>query len=171
MTKTGEQVNGFDVYEYTFETAPQNIIFNNNNSGSQTADLTFMEGKYYDVKGKTWYDSLEDVPAVSATASDRYLAGSFNGWSTTANEFMLAAEGDDVAYLSIELEANTTYEFKVVREGTWTSCKDTLSITDTVTGLTFSSSVSGNTKITTKDAGVYVFAFGMSDSKLSVTYP
>ncbi len=43
-------------------------------------------------------------------------------------------------------------------------------ITNTATGLQFSSSVGNNTKITTKAAGTYVFAFGMNDSKLSVTY-
>ncbi|MBQ3073541.1 MAG: starch-binding protein, partial [Ruminococcus sp.] len=171
MTKTAEKVNGFDVYEFTFDAAPDNIIFNNNNNGSQTADLTFEAGKYFDIKSAKWYDSLDDVPAVSAVATDRYLAGSFNNWSTTATEFKLKAEGEKIAYVELELAANTTYEFKIVREGTWTSCKDTLSITNTVSGLTFSSSIQGNTKITTKAAGTYVFAFGMDDSKLSVTYP
>ena len=171
MTKTAEKVNGFDVYEFTFDAAPANIIFNNNNNGSQTSDLTFEAGKYFDIKSAKWYDSLDDVPAVSAVATDRYLAGSFNNWSTTATEFKLKAEGEKIAYVELELAANTTYEFKIVREGTWTSCKDTLSITNTVSGLTFSSSIQGNTKITTKNAGTYVFAFGMEDSQLSVTYP
>ncbi len=169
MTKTGETVNGFDVYEYTFEAAPQNIIFNNNDKGSQTADLTFQAGKYFDVKGGKWYDSLDDVPAVSASATDRYLVGSFNGWNTTANEFM-SADGK-VGRVEMELAANTAYEFKIVREGTWTSCKDTLSITSSASGLTFSSSVSGNTKLTTKAAGTYVFEFDLSTSQLTVTYP
>ncbi|MBQ8572832.1 MAG: starch-binding protein, partial [Ruminococcus sp.] len=169
MTKTGETVNGFDVYEYTFEVAPQNIIFNNNNKGAQTADLTFQAGQYFDVKGGKWYKSLDDVPAVSASSTDRYLVGSFNGWSTTANEF-LSADGT-IGRVEMELAANTTYEFKIVREGTWTSCKETLSITDSATGLTFSSSVAGNTKLTTKNAGTYVFEFDLSASQLTVTYP
>ena len=169
MTKTGEKVNGFDVYEVTFDVAYQNIIFNNNNNGSQTADLKFQNGKVYDIKSAKWYDTIDDIPAVAATATDRYLVGSFNGWNTTALEFKLNAEGDSTAYAEIELKANTTYEFKVVREGTWTSYNGT--ITGTAAGLQFSQSVQGNAKITTKAAGTYVFAFGMNDSKLSVTYP
>ena len=169
MTKTADTVNGFDVYEFTFETAPESIIFNNNNNGSQTADLTFQAGQYFDVKGGKWYKSLDDVPAVSASSTDRYLVGSFNGWSTTANEFM-SADGK-IARVEMDLAANTTYEFKIVREGTWTSCKETLSITNSATGLTFSSSVQGNTKLTTKNAGTYVFEFDLATSQLTVTYP
>ena len=169
MTKTAETVNGFDVYSVTFSKEYGNIIFNNNDNGAQTADLEFQSGKYFDVKGGKWYGSLDEVPAVSAASTDRYLVGEFNGWSTTANEFM--AEDGSVGYVELELEANTTYEFKIVREGAWTSCKTTLSITDSTSGLVFSSSVSDNTTITTKSAGTYVFAFGLSTSQLSVTYP
>ena len=169
MTKTAETVNGFDVYSATFSKEYGNIIFNNNDNGAQTADLEFQSGKYFDVKGGKWYESLDEVPAVSAASTDRYLVGEFNSWSTTANEFM--AEDGSVGYVELELEANTTYEFKIVREGAWTSCKTTLSITDSTSGLVFSSSVSDNTTITTKSAGTYVFAFGLSTSQLSVTYP
>ncbi|MBR3971719.1 MAG: hypothetical protein IKJ83_02385, partial [Ruminococcus sp.] len=125
----------------------------------------------FDIKGGKWYASLDDIPAVSALSTDRYLVGSFNGWSTVANEFTISAAGETTAYVEIELEANTTYEFKIVREGKWTSCKTTLNITNSAEGLTFSSSVSDNTKLTTKAAGTYVFAFGLETSQLSVVYP
>ncbi len=171
MTKTGETVNGFDVYSVTLDAAPTNIIFNNNNNGSQTGDLTFQAGQYFDVKAGKWYASLSDVPAVDALSTDRYLVGSFNGWSTVADEFKLKTASDKVAYVELDLEAHTTYEFKIVREGTWTSCKTTLQITEDANGLVFSSSVSDNTKITTREAGTYVFAFGLETSQLDVTYP
>ena len=169
MTKTSEKVNGFDVYSVGFDEEYGNIIFNNNDNGSQTATLEFNAGQYFDIKGGKWYTSLDDVPEVSAASTDRYLVGSFNGWSTIANEFM--SEDGSVGYVELELEANTTYEFKVIREGKWTSCKTTLSITDSASGLVFSSGVSDNTTLTTKSAGTYVFAFGLSTSQLSVTYP
>ena len=170
MTKTEDTVNGFDVYKVTFEGyLYSNIIFNNNNNGSQTETLTFIEDNYYDIKANTWYESLDEVPAVDPLTTDRYIAGSFNGWSTVANEFKLNAEGETTGYLTLTLDAETTYEFKVVREGTWTSCATP--ITDTVEGLTFSSSVSGNATITTTVAGDYVFSFGLNSSQLSVTYP
>ncbi|MBE6824634.1 MAG: starch-binding protein [Ruminococcaceae bacterium] len=169
MTKTGETVNGFDVYMAVVEPEYSSIIFNNNDNGSQTADLTIQENQYYDVKSGAWYTSLSDVPEVNVLATDRYIVGEFNGWSTVANEFKLNAEGDSTAYVTMSLEANKTYQFKVVREGTWTSCATP--ITDTVSGLTFSKSVSGNATITTKAAGDYVFSFGISSSQLGVTYP
>ncbi len=169
MTKTEDQVHGFDVYKISISGSPANILFHNG-SGTQTSDLTYTAGKYYDAKGNM-YNSLNDVPAPVALATNRFLAGTFNGWSVTATEFMLKEEGADTCYVELELEANTTYEFKIVREGTWTSGKETLSITDTVSGITFSSSVGDNCAITTKAAGTYVFAFGMSTSQLAVTYP
>ncbi len=169
MAKTGETVNGFDVYKATVDPAHTNVIFNNNDSGSQTADLTINEGQYFDVKSGQWYASLSDVPALDSLSTDRYLVGEFNGWSTVANEFKLYNEGDETAYVTMSLAANKTYQFKVVREGTWTSCATP--ITDTVSSLTFSKSVSGNATITTKEAGDYVFTFGISSSQLGVTYP
>ncbi|MBR2715394.1 MAG: starch-binding protein [Ruminococcus sp.] len=169
MTKTEDTVNGFDVYEITVDVDYQNIIFNNNDNGSKTDDLTFMDGQYYDLKTTTWYASLDEVPAVDTLATDRYLVGSFNGWSTSKNEFKLNAEGERTGYVTLTLEAETDYEFKVVREGAWTSCATP--ITGTVEGLTFSSSVGGNATLKTTVAGEYVFSFGLDNSQLSVTYP
>ncbi|MBQ8000987.1 MAG: starch-binding protein [Ruminococcus sp.] len=169
MTKTGETVNGFDVYAYTTDTAYANVIFNNNNQGSQTGDLAWTNGQYYDVKAGTWYASIADVPVVDATATDVYLAGEMNGWSTVANEFKLSAEGETVAYLTMALEAETSYQFKVVNSGSWIST--TIAITDTVSGVAFNNSVSDNATITTTVAGDYVFAWDTTASTLSVEYP
>ncbi len=169
MTKTGEKVNGFDVYSAEIEADYTGVIFNNNDKGSQTSDLIPQENQYYDVKSGAWYNSLSDVPEVEAFSTDRYLAGEFNGWSTVANEFKLRAEGDRIGYITMELAANKTYQFKVVREGTWTS--NHTPITGDVSGLVFSKSNSNNATITTTYAGEYVFAFGLDNSQLSVTYP
>ena len=169
MAKTGDTVNGFDVYKAEVEPTNTGVIFNNNDKGSQTTDLVIQEGQYYDIKSNTWYASLDEVPEVDALSTDRYLVGSFNGWSTVANEFKLKAAGDSTAYVTMSLAANTTYQFKVVREGQWTSCAT--AITDTMDELVFSKSVSGNATITTKAAGDYVFSFGINSSRLSVVYP
>lgn len=169
MTKTGEKANGFDVYEIQLEPEYEKVIFNNNNKGSQTADLTITEGQYFDVKTGAWYQSLADIPATDPLATDRYIVGEFNGWSTVSDEFKLKNAGDSTAYCTLNLAANTTYQFKVVREGTWTSC--TTPITGDVSGLTFSKSNDANATITTTYAGEYVFTFGISSSQLGVTYP
>ena len=168
MNKTGETVNGFDVYAYTFPENFVNIIFNNG-SGSQTADLTVNAGQYYDIKGAAWYASLSDVPVVDPLATDASLPGSFNTWDTVGSQFKLTAEGAVTATVTMTLEANTTYEFKVVNNGLWLST-DT-AITGDVSGLEFSSSVAYNAELVSKAAGEYVFTFDLSANTLSVKYP
>ena len=56
MTKEAEQINGFDVYSYTFPASYVNIIFNNGNSGedNQTSDLVWEDAKPY-FYGGAWY--------------------------------------------------------------------------------------------------------------------
>lgn len=51
MTKSTEQVNGFDVYTITFEAynAPKNIIFNNNGDW-KTGDLDFFNNSQYGIE-------------------------------------------------------------------------------------------------------------------------
>ena len=158
MTKTEETVNGFDVYTYTYPASYDLLIFNNN-SGSQTADLTGMDGKYYDIKSSTWYDSLADVPAIDPQATGVYMAGEFNGWSTLANEFKKAEATDTVATLTLELEADTAYQFKIVNNGIWTSCVE--GITGTVSGISFSAANNTNATLTTVAAGAYTFTYDL----------
>lgn len=169
MTKTEDTVNGFDVYEVTFEADYTSVIFNNNNNGSQTDNLTLMEGQYYDVKSGAWYASLDEVPALDTLASDVYIAGEFNSWSTVANELKLTAEGADTATISLDLAAATTYQFKIVKSGAWLGCST--AITADVADLAFSADVAGNAKITTVGAGTYTFTFNLTDNTLSVVYP
>ena len=170
MINIGEKApNGFDVYTATFLAEHENCIFNNNGNGSQTATLAVHNGQYYDLKSNTWYASLAEVPAPDPLATDVFLAGSMNGWSTTANEFKKVEEGSATATLTMNLEAETVYEFKVVREGAWTSSKDSRDIKGSVSELVFSSTIGDNTMMTTTVAGDYVFTW--NDSKLSITYP
>ena len=169
MTKADFTVNGYDVYEYTVNGSYSSIIFNNNGNGAQTSDLTLKLGQIYDLATNKWYASVADVPVVDHTAINVYLPGAFNGWDTTANQFKLASNGSDIAYSSVELEANTKYEFKIINNGAWTSCST--AITDTVEGLTFGSNVGDNCSITTKTAGTYVFSYNTSTGKVGVQYP
>ena len=169
MDKTGEKVNGFDVYTISFSINHDKCIFNNNDKGKQTGDLTVQDGKYYDIKTNKWYDSLNDVPAPNPLASDVFLAGSMNSWNTIANEFILTAENSKTAVLTIELEASTTYEFKVVANGDWKS-KTGLEIKQDVSEIELYTN-NENSKITTTIAGAYTFTWNTDNSKLSVTYP
>ncbi len=174
-TKTEEKVAGFDVYSFTAaEGQYTHVIFNTD--GSQTADLVWTADKYYYMGADSAYagGTKEEVAALVAPdplATDVYLVGQMNDWSTTANEFKKDAEDATTASLTLTLEEKTTYEFKVMREGDWTSCKNNLDIKETVSELQFSSSVSDNCKLTTTVKGDYVFTWEMSTSKLSITYP
>ena len=48
MTKENYQINGSDVYKYTFNTDPQNVIFRGNNGNDvQTVDIAFSAGKQW----------------------------------------------------------------------------------------------------------------------------
>ena len=169
LSKTGETVNEFDVYSATFTNQHDKCIFNNNNQGSQTDNLDVQDGKYYYLLTKTWYDSLNDIPELDPLATNVFIAGGMNGWSTNTDEFRKATKEATTASIILNLSANTDYEFKVMRDGTWTGYNGT--ITKDASNLQFSSSTSNNAKITTTVAGDYTFTWTISSSKLAVTYP
>ena len=162
------QVNGFDVYYVEYQ-SKANIIFNNNDNGSQTADLDMNPGKYYDLTTLNWYASIEEIPPLDPLKTEKYLVGQFNDWNTTLNNFRLENEGDTVAYLTLNLAANTTYEFKLMVEGAWLGASAT--ITSATTNATeFKTSVEANAKITTVCAGEYKVAVD-ANNKITVIYP
>ena len=66
LSKTDE-IAGYDVYTATFTGAHTSCIFNNNNKGSQTGDLTVYDGKYYEVNTNTWYADKAAAEAALAT--------------------------------------------------------------------------------------------------------
>ncbi|MBQ2687449.1 MAG: starch-binding protein [Clostridia bacterium] len=179
MTKTSDKVNGFDVYSVSFDKEYGNIIFNDNkvDGAAQTDTLAFQTGKYYDVKTGLCYDKLSDVPAPSKTNANVFLAGEFNSWSTTKNEFSFKAEGDTVCYLEMDLAANTSYKFKVItysstNEIEWRGLKnDGATITDSVADIVCSRNEKGDATMTTKAAGKYVFVFDTVNYTLSITFP
>ena len=169
LTKTGETVNEFDVYKATFTNAHTMCIFNNNGGGKQTGDLEVQDGKYYYPLKDQWYASLNDIPAIDPLATNVFIVGAMNGWSTNTDEFRKATKEATTASIILNLSANTDYEFKVIRDGAWTGYKGT--ITKDASGLQFSSSTNDNAKITTTVAGDYTFTWTISSSKLAVTYP
>ena len=66
LSKTDE-IAGYDVYTATFTGAHTSCIFNNNNKGNQTSDLTVEDGKYYEVNTNTWYADKAAAEAALAT--------------------------------------------------------------------------------------------------------
>ena len=79
MTKTGEKApNGADVYSLTVSETYDNIIFND--GSSQTSDLTFEVGKYYDYATGKWYAALDEISDEQPTGYTVYCVNS-NNWS------------------------------------------------------------------------------------------
>ena len=100
-----------------------------------------------------------------------YLAGSFNGWNSSANEFILNEEGSTVGYITLTLEANT-YEFKVVNGTDWIG--NTGTIDNSVSGWKFEKgdgSEKYNCKIIVATAGEYTFSFNSATNEVSVEFP
>lgn len=129
MTKTGDQVLGYDIYSRVINEGK--VIFNNG-SGSQTGDLTFSSALPYFCDGK-WYASKEEITPVTpakfyVTGNAALLADAGSEaaeWSSTA----IKAEKDTCVLF---LNDGTDYLLKVVDEGAW---KGFESLTDTAAGL------------------------------------
>lgn len=122
-TKEAEQVNGYDLYSYTFPVEYDRIIFNNNNNGSQTADevAAWDASKPYYYDG-VWYSSIAAIPADTYTVagSSTELFGGESAWDVTltANDMTLS-EGLYVwEKKGVTLSAGDI-EFKVVKNHAW----------------------------------------------------
>ena len=122
-TKEAEQVNGHDLYSYTFSVQYGNIIFNNNNNGAQTGDEVAVwdasKPYYYD---GVWYSAIADIPADTYTVagSSTELFGGESAWDVTltANDMTLS-EGLYVwEKKGVTLSAGDI-EFKVVKNHAW----------------------------------------------------
>ena len=108
----------------------------------------------------TLFAALAMVMSMSATP---YLRGSFNGWGT-GNEFI---NGE----CSINLSANTTYEFKIAGANWDNEYAGGKVITKTNCTDVSIPSGGNNAKITSDLAGTYIFKWNASSKKLTVIYP
>ncbi len=132
-TKEAEQVQGYDVYSYTFPETYVNVIFNNGEV--QTADLTWIADKPYfvatetDAQGHykgTWY-AKEDVPAapepMPVVADGFYLMGTMNGWQPAEGYLFMANESQaGEYYLGVTLAVEDELKVAKVQNGaavTW----------------------------------------------------
>ena len=106
----------------------------------------------------TLFAALAMVMSMSATVQ---LRGTLSDWGTG-----LEFTGNPLT-VTVDLAANTTYEFKVVVDGAWLGNSGT--ITDNVTGWVFDQDANCNIK--TLAAGTYTFTWDNANKSLSVAYP
>ncbi len=176
IEKLGKTIENFDVYYYSTDPGKfENIIFNDGN-GNQTENYTWVDGNYYYMAADapTSGGTENEITTMLKLASNVYLAGSMNEWKSNVDELKKATPDATIAIITKYLDANKDYEFKIVREGTWTSRQDQdddKTITETIEGVQFSSKNEKNCKMRTTIAGNYTFTWELSTSKLSITYP
>ena len=123
---------------------------------------------YAEVGGnRTW--SANDVVTAwnDPLATNVFLAGEMNGWSTTANEFRKATKEATTASIILNMTVGE-YKFKIVDNGSWLGNNTT--IDKTISGWTFASD-KGDCPLKATIAGDYTFTWAISTKKLSVTYP
>ena len=131
-TALTKQSNG--LYALTVDYTPSssnsfNFIFNNN-AGSQTADLTLSyaqltSGDSYWVSGGSGTPVKYRLPSASgntvtftyesSSAKSVYVAGTMNGWSTSANKM---TKSGNIFTCTMELTSGE-YEYKFVADGNW----------------------------------------------------
>ena len=110
----------------------------------------------------TLQEEVEVIPTVA-------IAGDMNGWNTSANLLVLAAD-KLTATATINLAEAKDYGFKVVLGGNWLS--DGGAVTREAATLVFTgANTEANTTLTADVAGEYTFTWTYATNTLVVTYP
>ena len=152
MTSTGTQVNGKDVYSYTFPETYTIIIFNNGTD--QTANLHYDASKtYYSKAQGQWYATPGDIPAVVVPAKFYITGTAVGGWASDA------VKSTEDSYTITGLAADTEYQLKITIDGTWDTAKGYDELSEVAAGLSrgtgsdannikFTLATAGNVKVT-----------------------
>lgn len=124
LTPTGEKVADFDVYSYTAPQGYANVIFNNKtgDSGEQSADFVWTNGKYYYMGAAANYagGTEEDVATALATpvpTYDYYVIGTINNWGLKDAAYGMELNGE-VYEKQVTLVASQKHELKI-NNGKW----------------------------------------------------
>ena len=114
------------------------------------------------------YDEAEiTVPLI---ATNFFLAGTFNSWSTEANCFRKASVDAEEATTKITINEYSNITFKVVESGNWIGAAD-LTVDKDNNSFTLGTESLNNIHLTPYAAGDYVFTLNLNTRLLTVTYP
>ena len=128
-------------------------------AGIYTITITFNADTKEVVGTATKTGSAVVIPTIA-------IAGDMNGWNTTANEFVVAAD-ELTASLTLPLEAQD-YGFKIIVAGGWTSNAATITRENNTAEFTENGD---NSTLTADVAGEYTFTWTYATNTLVVTYP
>ena len=160
--KETEQIAGFDVYSFTADAgAYANVIFNNNNGGSQTADLVWTAGKYY-VMDMGWLTKEEaeeklatPIPDVWTVVGAKGLLGTDWNLNDANNNMTLQEDGTYQLVKTDLVLAAGNYDYKAAKDHGWT--------------VAVPQSGNQTLKITTSGTYDVVFVLNVSTKKLTAT--
>ena len=141
MTKSDEQVQGYDIYTYTFSAAIGYNMCIFNRVPDQTDDLEIHDGMIY--CDSLWYSSLDEIPEIvndepiiDPTTTDFFIKHAGNGWTwaqMTYNE-----DEDKYTYVDIWGESGANLNTMSSDEGSvwypmdYVAGADEVSLGDTV---------------------------------------
>lgn len=128
-------------------------------AGIYTITITFNADTKEVVGTATKTGSAVVIPTIA-------IAGDMNGWNTTANEFVVAAD-ELTASLTLPLEAQD-YGFKIIVAGGWTSNAATITRENNTAEFTENGD---NSTLIADVAGEYTFTWTYATKTLTVTYP
>ena len=159
-TKADFQLHCCDVYYVSaLPGSYKKCIFSNNGS-NQTGDLDWTAGKYFhDGAWKTLNELTYEVKLAGSMLVDN------GNWVLQD----MTVDANSTNSITISLEANQTYKFKIVVDGNWHGNNGTMTNGHS-TDWTMSTS-EGDCQITTTAAGEYTFTYNVCGAKLTVTYP
>ena len=155
MTKTEAQVNGFDVYSYTF---PENfnwVIFITD--GDQTTEILRDATKAYYNDG-TWYASLEAIPVPETPAKFYIIGDAFLGEGNAWNLEKAIKVTEDSYTMSL---AAGTYSMKVLTALNWDAAVGYSVLSEKAEGLTTDDD--DNIIFTLAEAGDVVVTYAVAD--------
>ena len=180
MTKIndGDGNTGNDIYYCDIKSTDQKVIFcrmnpsaaanNWENRWTQTEDLTLPDNcNLFDIAKDASTANNVNATGTWMEYNAWHLTGTFNEWALCGQTFK--EQGDGSFTFTQHLEADNTYEFKLVHNGEWYGNNGTM-VRGTSTGCTMSTS-EDNCKITADYTGDYTFTFDVSTKKLTVRYP
>ena len=167
-----------DIYYCDIKSTYQKVIFCRMNPGNsanewgnrwtQTEDLTLPDNcNMFDIAKDASTENSVNAKGTWMEYNAWHLTGAFNAWALCGQTFK--EQGDGSFTFTTHLEADNTYEFKLVHNGEWYGNNGTM-VRGTSTGWTMSTS-EDNCKITADYTGDYTFTFDASTKKLTVQYP
>ena len=139
-----------------------------NENATFTVEKSGLYNVIFTFDGKTTLKVTPELIKEEVIIPTVALAGTMNGWSTTANVLVLSADSL-TASTTIALQV-TTDTFKICLDGNWLGNNGTMTRENDGQAWTFKAD-ENNCVLKTDVAGDYIFTWNFEKSQLTVTYP